>query len=793
MNNSNPDENPLIPKNEIENTPSNDNKDEIIESTDRYLNGANKFIISERLRKKIIFIAKMGGLKENNNFFDPDLDWKTIHNYEDPFTQLFLDHTVDSITTEVVRTNYEYLMLFWKNIKEKADSAENRNEFSNTYGLNFWDEAINLLDNVYEKLNTEEKINSEKEKLANQESSKLNFVLINKIEKRLTENLLTPDDVKNIFIEGEKIKIDEEQTVEILWDHLVKLGWKPINGEKDSANKKECLLKLDWGPLCVMDLKRFINSEMGNSNYSDNHFNNIVVEAKELGIGEDQAIFILWDYLMREGWEPASGEMNELKKKDSLFNSSWVPGHIKALINQIESLMNDKRLTKNQVEKIISEAAQQNISEDDAINILWNALEKAEWEPITGDKDSRNKKSSLFSSDWTPANLEASTPAERTYTRTSAAQRTSPVLVAGIVAVLAAIIFFIFGLPSLLENKDAIAEERGTEKQNLKNEQLLTEDNPNINYSNSVAVSDKNIIAGELNNNESPQKVEKTKEINIVEKDISAEGNIESDNLDVTAEVKNKEKEAAAKLASIELMYGEMSAEFENLFRQGKVNNAKNTLSRLNSFIDENNLGHSTSKYRTAINRVENMAFIPGKNIYMDKYEVTVKDYKDYTKSKAGVKFPFLPDWNLDDTQPIINVSFDEAEGFAKANGKRIPTLDEWKAAAGLSKSNNNFFNDDESPRQYANVYDLVSSTNDTYTRTAPVGKFSPNKNNLFDLVGNVEEWCITSNNVPTCVGGDYKTKESRSKSFRSKNHRADYTSERVGFRCVVDVDSLLN
>ena len=179
--------------------------------------------------------------------------------------------------------------------------------------------------------------------------------------------------------------------------------------------------------------------------------------------------------------------------------------------------------------------------------------------------------------------------------------------------------------------------------------------------------------------------------------------------------------------------------------------------------------------------------------IYMDKYEVTVKDYKDYTKSKAGVKFPFLPDWNLDDTQPIINVSFDEAEGFAKANGKRIPTLDEWKAAAGLSKSNNNFFNDDESPRQYANVYDLVSSTNDTYTRTAPVGKFSPNKNNLFDLVGNVEEWCITSNNVPACVGGDYKTKESRSKSFRSKTHRADYTSERVGFRCVVDVDSLLN
>ena len=44
-----------------------------------------------------------------------------------------------------------------------------------------------------------------------------------------------------------KIKIDEEQTVEILWDHLVKLGWKPINGEKDSSNKKECLLKMDWG------------------------------------------------------------------------------------------------------------------------------------------------------------------------------------------------------------------------------------------------------------------------------------------------------------------------------------------------------------------------------------------------------------------------------------------------------------------------------------------------------------------------------------------------------------------
>ncbi len=791
MNNSNPDGNPLIPQNETENTPLNNNIDEMAESTDRYLNGANKFIISERLRKKIIFIAKMGGLKENNNFFDPDLDWKTIHNYDDPFTQLFLDHTVDSITPEVVRTNYEYLLIFWKNIKDKAESAENRNEFSNTYGLNFWDEALNLLDTVYEKLNTVEKIKNEQEKLANQESSKLNFVLINKIEKRLTENLLTPDDVKNIFIEGEKIKITEDQTVEILWDHLVKLGWKPINGEKNNSNKKECLLNLDWGPLCVMDLKRFITSEMQDSTSSDDHFNNIIVEAKSLGIGEDQAIFILWDYLMKEGWEPESGEMNELKKKDSLFNSLWVPGHIKSISNLIESSMSDKRLTKDKVEKIISEASQNSISEDDAINFLWNALEKEDWEPVTGEKDSKNKKGNLFSSDWTPASFAVSAPAERTYTRSSAAQRTSPALVAGIVAVLAAIIFSIFGLPSLLENKDAIAEERGDENQTIKTEQLVSENNQNISFSGAAVSGDNNLAAGDLNKNKMND--DTADDLANIESDNLPEENIEAEELSSEAEKKNLEKEAAAKLAAIELIYVEISAEFENLFKRGKVDNAKNTLSRLNSFINENNLDHSTSKYRSAINRVEKMAFIPGKNIYMDKYEVTVREYKDYTKSKAGVKFPFLPDWNQDATQPIINVSFDDAEGFAKANGKRIPTLDEWKAAAGLSKSNDNFFNDDESPRQYANVYDLVSSTNDTYTRTAPVGKFSPNKNNLFDLVGNVEEWCITSNNVPTCVGGDYKTKESRSKSFRSKTHRADYTSERVGFRCVVDVDSLLN
>jgi formylglycine-generating enzyme required for sulfatase activity len=239
-------------------------------------------------------------------------------------------------------------------------------------------------------------------------------------------------------------------------------------------------------------------------------------------------------------------------------------------------------------------------------------------------------------------------------------------------------------------------------------------------------------------------------------------------------------------------MYNEISAEFENYIKKGKVENAAGTLKRLDSFVKENSLSHSTKKYKRVLNKISKMVFIPGKNIYMDKFEITVKDYKDYSKTKAGVKFPFLPEWNKDDFQPMINVSFDDAQKFAGYNGKRLPTLDEWKAAAGLSKSNNNFFSDDESPRRYANVYDLVSSSKDTYTKTAPVGKFAPNKNNLYDLVGNVEEWCIGSGGTPTRVGGHYGTKESRSRSFRSKTHNPDYTSERVGFRCVVDVDTLL-
>lgn len=108
---------------------------------------------------------------------------------------------------------------------------------------------------------------------------------------------------------------------------------------------------------------------------------------------------------------------------------------------------------------------------------------------------------------------------------------------------------------------------------------------------------------------------------------------------------------------------------------------------------------------------------------------------------------------------PVENVSWKEAQKFIKklnrmtAKKYRLPIEAEWEyAAKGGQKSQNYTYagtNTEDKLYQYANfcdtncTYDWIDkSQNDGYQHTAAVGSFLPNDLGIYDMSGNVWEWC---------------------------------------------------
>lgn len=77
----------------------------------------------------------------------------------------------------------------------------------------------------------------------------------------------------------------------------------------------------------------------------------------------------------------------------------------------------------------------------------------------------------------------------------------------------------------------------------------------------------------------------------------------------------------------------------------------------------------------------------------------------------------------------------------------RLPSFEEWEIASRAGARSRYFWGDDDANiGQYANVWHghdhLVADSSDGYMYTAPVGSFKPNGFGLYDVYGNVFEFC---------------------------------------------------
>lgn len=210
-------------------------------------------------------------------------------------------------------------------------------------------------------------------------------------------------------------------------------------------------------------------------------------------------------------------------------------------------------------------------------------------------------------------------------------------------------------------------------------------------------------------------------------------------------------------------------------------------------------------------------------NFYMDKYEVTVAKFKQFIdataystdaekegwsyawsgsawEKKNGVNWKHDAQGNVqtDLSHPVIHVSWNDAVAYALWAGKRLPTEAEWEyAARGGNKSLRYTYSGSN------NIDEVAWYDGNAGGRTHPVGGKRPNELGIYDMSGNVWEWCSDwydkdyynsspERNPQGPNSGTFRVLRGGSWGFRPSNVRAairdgDYPAGRrsdIGFRC---------
>lgn len=188
-------------------------------------------------------------------------------------------------------------------------------------------------------------------------------------------------------------------------------------------------------------------------------------------------------------------------------------------------------------------------------------------------------------------------------------------------------------------------------------------------------------------------------------------------------------------------------------------------------------------------------AVLPGlqevalQDFYIDQYEVTVEKYKKYDLKYDEKLFT--------DNQeclacPAMGIEWKRADHYCRWAGKRLPTEQEWEAAARGPGNNHHWPWGDKWIARHANVL----GEEDGFDKAAPAGSFplGASPSGAMDLIGNVWEWVSSTHPAPekgdgktllhTVKGGSWRNAAKVAKISYRHMVKPDFKNPTFGFRC---------
>jgi len=160
---------------------------------------------------------------------------------------------------------------------------------------------------------------------------------------------------------------------------------------------------------------------------------------------------------------------------------------------------------------------------------------------------------------------------------------------------------------------------------------------------------------------------------------------------------------------------------------------------------------------------------VPGTDVLFSIWDTRVQDYEVFVKA-TGRSWEKPYGFLQGPSHPVVDVSWEDAKAFCQwltemertagtlgaEQEYRLPTDAEWSVAAGLSQESGATLSEKEEDGRFKGVYPWgkqwpppkgagnyhASLDVDDYEKTSPVGSFGANTFGLYDMGGNVHQWC---------------------------------------------------